>query len=1088
VLGEVSVEPGFTFPIFPAGSLAGSVTTTVWVGVLVSCFFNLRFGWVLSGLVVPGYIVPLLLLKPWAAAVIVLEAIITYLVVWAYSEHFSQYGLWNGLFGRDRFFAIFLVSVMVRVLCETFLFPSVGEYVNERYGINFDYRNNLHSFGLIIVALLANQFWKPGLRKGWLPAFTSIFVTFLLVRYVLMEFTNFNIGNLDYLYEDVARSMLASPKTYIILLTTAFFASRMNLEYGWEFSGILIPSLLALQWYQPYKLLFTFVETFIILILGSLLLRLNMFRNSNIQGARKIMFFFNVGFLYHMVLGHLVLAWFPEQKVTDLYGFGYLLTTLLAIRMHDKDITARVSRATLQTSLAAVVLASLIGFGLTYVPNLFAIRATDLAIPPPGTDLSKSTIVEETRKQKIALYRNRLPQRVLTPLPEELDIFGTALQALDAYARGGDPSELEETRKLLWMVNYEVTRLEGHYLYLHEREPSRGWGTYVVNLKPANDLLVEVPAPLDEWGAMDAGTSIYTSLNVRALALSGSTRRSGGRDAPDVLENASTMFRLFQRSFGLRGILQVRGHTTETVRELTGKRPDTHEVLPPEADSVLWVKSTVPEGLNLAQLKEFIGPFHVEWGHPPWRNLLRNAAGSDFAELVLNRKDARSLMFKPLLAVGAERSYERDQSISGYLQDWLLAVKDKLPDRGSNLYVPAQLPELLYMDQEVLTPLVKTAQRQYSGQDWTKEGLEELRALSATASAVGYEVIRYRHVSTGHDYLILTEREDATTKRFWGTYVFRLGPARNYVVQIPRPVSEVNVFEYGVMLFERLGAKAILIGASHPLANIDGSADIIRIENKENLFNLVNQVVLRESQSAPMAVVQCRAFGFRPDAPAPMADAILSLRSGVTQRESADRLTKDLIALLDHDLLAPTFADGSISVAGYEVGGIPQSMYVDFSRNKEFVVVWISPVSRAHYRQETENIIQEQQFRALAIETVQTELYRFLAEKQLSGAATEDLQDLRQAIREYMETQNVVILSMILKRWPEYSYRRIMDISSKQSFFVVMKGTDEIVTVANLFPLDSQTAVKVPPDRLSRTLVGQYVDSRSAWLEFERQP
>ena len=33
--------------LFPEGSLSGSVVTTVWVGVLVVAFFNLRLGWVL---------------------------------------------------------------------------------------------------------------------------------------------------------------------------------------------------------------------------------------------------------------------------------------------------------------------------------------------------------------------------------------------------------------------------------------------------------------------------------------------------------------------------------------------------------------------------------------------------------------------------------------------------------------------------------------------------------------------------------------------------------------------------------------------------------------------------------------------------------------------------------------------------------------------------------------------------------------------------------------------------------------------------------------------------------------------------------
>ncbi len=51
----------FPLPIFTEGSLRKSVVTTVWIGVLVISLVNLRFGWTYSGLVIPGYMVPLLL-------------------------------------------------------------------------------------------------------------------------------------------------------------------------------------------------------------------------------------------------------------------------------------------------------------------------------------------------------------------------------------------------------------------------------------------------------------------------------------------------------------------------------------------------------------------------------------------------------------------------------------------------------------------------------------------------------------------------------------------------------------------------------------------------------------------------------------------------------------------------------------------------------------------------------------------------------------------------------------------------------------------------------------------------------------------
>ena len=98
----------FLLPIFPQGALSGSVITTVWIGVAVVVFFNLRFGWVLTGLVVPGYLVPLLLIKPWSVAVIFVESAVTYWLAWLFSEYISRTGLWSSLFGRDRFFAIVL--------------------------------------------------------------------------------------------------------------------------------------------------------------------------------------------------------------------------------------------------------------------------------------------------------------------------------------------------------------------------------------------------------------------------------------------------------------------------------------------------------------------------------------------------------------------------------------------------------------------------------------------------------------------------------------------------------------------------------------------------------------------------------------------------------------------------------------------------------------------------------------------------------------------------------------------------------------------------------------------------------------------
>ena len=103
----LSLLENFYFPIFPEGSLAHSIITTVWIGVLVVAFFNLRYGWVLSGLVVPGYITPLLLVKPIAVWVIGIESIVVYLIVYFVGKIGIRYGLFSDLFGRDRFLRFF---------------------------------------------------------------------------------------------------------------------------------------------------------------------------------------------------------------------------------------------------------------------------------------------------------------------------------------------------------------------------------------------------------------------------------------------------------------------------------------------------------------------------------------------------------------------------------------------------------------------------------------------------------------------------------------------------------------------------------------------------------------------------------------------------------------------------------------------------------------------------------------------------------------------------------------------------------------------------------------------------------------------
>lgn len=1077
----------FPLYIFPEGSLSASVITTVWVGVLVVVFFNLRLGWLLSGLVVPGYLAPLILAKPWAASVIIIEGIITYLVVWLCSEFFSRWGYWSSVFGRDRFFALLLVSVAVRIGMDGWILPIVGEIINNEFGIQFDYRNNLHSFGLIIVALVANQFWKSGVIYGIFPQLITIGVTCLLIRFGLMEFTNFSLNSLSYMYEDTATSMLASPKAYIILITTAFLASRMNLHYGWDFNGILIPALFALQWYQPTKILTSCIEAFVILGLSTLILKLPVFKRITIEGGRKLLLFFNVGFAYKFALGYALLWWMPEVKVTDFFGFGYLLATLIAIKMHDKEIVVRLSRALLQTSLTAVAMASLIGFSLTFLPQLWSWPIPQANTPVYlAASLSEYGLDEVIRQDKMAMYGNKSRDSVAVPLPQEMEVFAQGVRTLLEYAATGNSALLDEGKSYLVQVNYRVDLIQERYLYLQEHLPRRGWGSYAINIHSDSQLVVEVPAPLDERNTMEAGAKLFSAMNAKALAIAGSNRRTNADGTSDVLTNYRTMFQSFHRQVARNDVLQIRGQGSERHRNRVQAQPVGAQGSLGITNSSIWVKHALPPGLKLGMLRDWIGSYHLEWKQTPLTNLQRDTTREGFAELVLSHEDLRKILFRTLLPEHDLIVQEHARRIDGYLQDWLLGNKKEIAASGTNSYIKPQLEELLFLDEEIVKPLLGLMRTEYQRTGWTETGLEALGNINVAAGVLGYQLIFYRHVASGKDYLILAEKTDQKTRRYWGTYVFRLGSANPFIVQVPRPGYEINSFEYGLALFESLRAKAVLIAGASPNANTDKSADLIRMVNKENVFNLVSQVIQRESAAEPLLLIQSRAFAIRADLPTANADVLLSVDSGVTEKQNLSPLQKRLLRTMDQHGLDSKLVDGSIETAGYEVGFSPQALYLKQSANTEFAMLWLSPLTRANYQQQTENRLMIAQFDALDIVSYEKPLFKKLTDNDLGLSSTVP-EDLRRILAEYLETHDILILSTLLSRWPDYSFERLIDIDSKQAFMLVYNPSGKLAMVANLVSGQMESIIRVDSDRLERDQIAEYINSRSVWLEFVQQ-
>lgn len=1065
-------------PLFP-DALASSVITTVWVGVMLSVFFTLRFGWNLSGLVVPGYLTPLLLIKPLSAGVVFIEGLVTYLLVHVLSERLSRFGGWSSLFGRDRFFALVVVSVAVRLLGDGWLLPWVGQWWNQYFHQNFDYRSDLHSFGLIVVSLIANQFWKTGVRAGLLPVIVSVGLTYLIVRYGLLEFTNFSIGSLSYSYNDLATSLLATPKAYIILLTTAWIASRMNLHYGWEFNGILIPSLLALQWYDPIKILTSFTEAFIILGLARGLLAIPVITRLHLEGPRELLFFFNIAFVYKMALGWLLPLIWPTVPVTDAYGFGYLLTTLIALRMHDKDIAARLTRATLQTSLVAVGIASLAGFSLTLLSG------TPVSVrEPTAIDVSvivaDQTLMAMLSDDHVELNRPRRQGTVPAPLPRELDAFRGGIERLRTYLDTGDAAMLNDAARRLDAAHYQIYQIEQRYLYLRERAPAYGWGIYVLDRQASGRLLVEVPAPLEERGALAAGGGLFSALQGRALAIAGTKRMVNPDRSLDVLTSRQTLFQAFHEVMARQDVLQVRGHDPRNIAALTGLSSSSNQTGDAQPPTTLWVRASLPPGLDLARLKSLVGELAVRWETTPLPNLQRDATRGGFAELVLGRGGLRRLMARTTVGVTEMPLRVGELRIDGYLQEWLLADKQRIAERGTNRYRPPLLEELLYIDEEILTPLLGLMRTEYRDGAWTAEGLLALRARASAASAVGYRLSRYQHRLSGQEYLLLAEEETDGPRRYWGAYVFRLGGGPGYLVQIPHPLFEINTLEYGLWLFEQMRADVLLLAGAHPEANPNGSADVLDPGYPLSLFSLVNQVVMREAGSRPMLAVGVRAYGIRPGEPAPAKDVLLSWHDGASRRETLDALGQQLVAALEADGLTFEFLSGAPYAVGLQASSIPQGRYLNATTHKALCLLWLSPLVRAGYRQQSENLLQQTQFEALGIPTRQTNLDRQIAE----FALTAELPPLawREALHAYLEQRDIVALRQ-LQGWPAYRYLRLIDQDTQMAFLLTLDADGRLAVVTNLAPRQPEEwVVADQPPTVEQ--VTRFKSRQAGWLRF----
>ena len=1039
-------------PVFPFDSTSITVTTTVWIGVLITVFFNLRFGWTLSALVVPGYVVPLMMSRPTTAVVIFVEAIITYAIAIWISEANRKHSWWSSLFGRDRFFLIVIVSILVRAVADGWLLPAAGQWFVERFNVDFDYRNELGSFGLIAVALIANYFWKPGLKYGLASLLTCVALTWAVVAWVLVPFTNFNVGSFSFLYEDISVSMLASPKAYIIILVTGWFASWMNLRYAWDFNGILIPALMALLWTTPERILFSFIEAGIVLLIGAFALNNGPLRNVSLQGGRKLAFFFTVCFLIRFALAHTLSHVAPELKVTDFFGMGYLLSTLIAIKIDEKKVPLRMTKGILQVSSVGAVAACLIGFMLNQVgivgnPNQLA-AASKLA--PASVQQTEKTLSELYKEERIRLMRDTSQMNLSDPTEEQLASFQTALDQLK-QVESVDSAELDDIAETLATINYELLVVENKHILCREQEHFRGTGWFVVTPGTGNGMTVTADNAGEEKWCAESAIFIGKEAGIGSVAIFGAASQQGDRRKKTPSAQFLTSFR---KAFSENGSLFV--------RESLASNPDKN---------ALVVGRGLPDGLDMPLLKQLTGDFDIRWTSTSDSNLNESSKGK--ATICLSENSRQSMVARSTISTNKANPSQQTEPllVTAPLNEWLLSVQNDICVASSDQYRSPKEEELLFIDQAILQPMIKLAVNQPKPQVLE----ESLRAVNQDANSVGYRVQLLTDSNSGDSFILLREQVDPDNRLGWGTAVFRMGMSESWSVEIPRPQYERHSFEFGTNIFQHPKASVLFAAGARPDTNRNGSSDLAKAPNRGNLMNLVRHVLFRELMDRPWLTVQARSIQ------APIeSDLVIAVDDGVVGIESLSSMKKQLCDSFVQNGLSIEFVDGSKDLAGYEVGLSLGAAAAQASNNKETISLWLPSKLRSAFRQQDPNDNLNAELRACEFETPFASRRELVAASAVAGKTKRIPAALRKRLIEFSESHDVVQLYSAVKAFDEFKFNRYFDKQTNSTLIAIANARGEVLALLNPRGLSNRlTSV----DKIETENLQRFILSRSLFLE-----
>lgn len=990
------------FELLPARGLDQSMLLPVLIGLLLVLFFTEAFGWVFAGAIVPGYLASVFIIQPVTGCIVLFESIVTYLIAIGLARTLSKTDAWTRFFGRERFFLILAVSLLVRMQDHAWFAPWAIGQIDTYYSTNYESQQEFYSVGLVLVPLTANMLWKPPLHRGLFQLAVEVGLTYLIVAYVLLPYTNLSLSSVELTYENAAINFVGHAKAHIILLTTAILAAQFNLTYGWDFNGILVPALLALLWLTPLKLLATVAEGVVILYLVRGFLKLPVIKHMDFEGPRKLVLVFTIGFFWKVALGFALAPIFPDLKISDTYGFGYLLSSLLAAKMFGKKSVRAVLLPSLTTSIMGFAIGSVVGFVLELVAP--AEPPNRLATNPASTRLLRSPV------GAMALARiqaSTLPAELDAPSQAELhdhERFWAALSRwtdTPAYLAGdkrGDEAVPSEVRNFGGALGLQIAHVgrwtsgrsgegserEVYVVLEQELDERRGWPHALVIPEASGPVLV-VPFPVREAPVAEVAAVLCRWTDCRAVLTAGrESEQAGTRVAARPIELALAAFD--ERSaIVVRGEVDpasvgwwLAGDMREHLRRHRRELAAAEGARSPDRPPTLHMTGT-PHEFRFHDL--WADDLQLSWDLP---RLPLRLPDVDDAQGVLEIPQLE--LDRVLLSELTERAVvvQADASVIELIAGDLRNVEPA--GHAGEAYVAPSVAELAYLEQQLVGPLVRWARG--GPLDPATPGLEAagaLTVLAGRASVIGFQLVEFGAcdlvtAERGSCVVVLRDHGGPSTSS-WGTLVVRRGPAKPIAIEAPRPHREHQTGRVAAELWQVMGARVLLLAGADGLPSLVARAreasspelrdpDPVRAGSLRTPFQAFHQGLDRalvDPGGGERLIVQVRGLAAWRN----ISDSLIiglgqpALQSEASRRGDPIDSVEELLAIDERQVLLASelrphgglgwlrddfrVADGSEQLYRLSGAGVPQVEYTRELGDKPMATLWFTTRVRTRF-------------------------------------------------------------------------------------------------------------------------------------------